>query len=236
MPPPPLFTNSWKRPGTGRDETDVPHGWHIVRYSSIGRTTPSAAKDGLLQRRVRASGALQPYSHASMVCRIVWLVVSSPGNEVRRIAVNWSSLKQTKPHEYAVRFLFGGLSTVAAALIAKHFGPGVGGLFLAFPAIFPASASLVESHEIKRKAKVGLDGRNRGRMAASPDSQGASLGCIGLVGFAFVLWKWVNSHNALLMISAAGMIWITVACGLWAIRAMRPRATHTTHRAVDSAP
>jgi hypothetical protein len=136
----------------------------------------------------------------------------------------------------AVRFLFGGLSTVAAALIAKHFGPEVGGLFLAFPAIFPASASLVESHEIKRKAKVGLDGRNRGRMAASLDSQGASLGCIGLVGFAFVLWKWVNSHNALLMISAAGMIWITVACGLWAIRAMRPRATHTTHRAVDSAP
>jgi hypothetical protein len=73
-------------------------------------------------------------------------------------------------------------------------------------------------------------------MAASLDSQGASLGCIGLVGFAFVLWKWVKSHNALLMISAAGMIWITVACGLWAIRAMRPRATHTTHRAVDSAP
>jgi hypothetical protein len=75
------------------------------------------------------------------------------------------------------------------------FGPGVGGLFLAFPAIFPASASLIESHEIKRKAKVGSDGRNRGRLAASLDSQGASLGCIGLMGFAFVLWAWLNSHK-----------------------------------------
>jgi hypothetical protein len=142
-----------------------------------------------------------------------------------RIEVNWSSLRETKPHEYAVRFVFGGLSTVTAGLIAKHFGPGIGGLFLAFPAIFPASASLIESHEVKRKAKVGSDGRNRGRMAASLDSQGASLGCIGLMGFAFVLWKWVNSHNALLVISVAAAAWFMVAYGLWAARAKRTRGS-----------
>jgi hypothetical protein len=95
--------------------------------------------------------------------------------------------------------VFGGLSTVAAGLIAKRFGPGVGGLFLAFPAI----ASLIESHEIKRKAEVGSDGQNRGRLAVSLDSQEASLGCSGLMGFAFVLWRWRNSHNALLMISSS---------------------------------
>lgn len=142
-----------------------------------------------------------------------------------RIEVNLSSLREIKPHEYAVRFVFGGLTTVAAGLIAKRFGPGVGGLFLAFPAIFPASASLIESHEIKRKAKVGSDGRNRGRLAASLDSQGASLGCIGLVGFAFVLWRWLNSHNALLMISSAAVIWLIIAYGLWAVCAKRPRGT-----------
>jgi Protein of unknown function (DUF3147) len=142
-----------------------------------------------------------------------------------RIEVNWSSLKETKPHEYAVRFVFGGLTTVVAGLVAKRFGPGIGGLFLAFPAIFPASASLIESHEIKRKAKVGSDGRNRGRLAASLDSQGASLGCIGLMGFAFVVWKWVNSHNTFLMISVAAMIWLVIAYGLWAIRAKRRRWT-----------
>ena len=144
---------------------------------------------------------------------------------MRRIEVDWSYLKETKPHEYAVRFVFGGLSTVAAGLIAKRFGPGIGGLFLAFPAIFPASASLIESHEIKRKREVGSDGRNRGRLAASLDSQGASLGCIGLMGFAFVLWRWVNNHNALLMISVAAISWLMIAYGLWAVRAKRPRGT-----------
>jgi hypothetical protein len=142
-----------------------------------------------------------------------------------RIEVNWSSLKETKPHEYVVRFVFGGLTTVLAGLIAKRFGPGIGGLFLAFPAIFPASASLIESHEIKRKAKVGSDGRNRGRLAASLDSQGASLGCIGLMGFAFVVWKWINGHNTFLIISVAAMIWLVIAYSLWVIRAMRPRGT-----------
>jgi hypothetical protein len=142
---------------------------------------------------------------------------------MKRIEANWSALKETKPHEYAVRFVFGGLTTVVAGLVAKRFGPGVGGLFLAFPAIFPASASLIESHEIERKAEVGSDGRNRGRLAASLDSQGASMGSIGLIGFAFVLWKWVSNHNALLMISAAAVTWLIIAYTLWVARARRPR-------------
>jgi hypothetical protein len=145
---------------------------------------------------------------------------------MKRIEVNFSTLKDTKPHEYAVRFLFGGLATVVAGLIAKRFGPGVGGLFLAFPAIFPASATLIESHEKKRKAKIGSDGRNRGRMAASLDAQGASLGCIGLMAFAFVLWRWLNHHNAWLMISVASTVWLVIAYGLWAVRANRLRGLY----------
>ena len=58
-----------------------------------------------------------------------------------------------------------------------------------------------------------MDGRNRGRMAASLDSQGASLGCVGLIGFAFVLWKWVDHHNALVMISTAAIFWLMIAYG-----------------------
>ena len=79
------------------------------------------------------------------------------------------------------------MATVLAGLIATHFGPGPGGLFLAFPAIFPATATLIEAHEKKRKAKTGHDGTNRGRMAASIDAAGASLACIGLAGFAVTL-------------------------------------------------
>lgn len=74
-----------------------------------------------------------------------------------------SALGQTKWHEYAVRFLFGGLITVAAGIIAKEFGPGIGGLFLAFPAIFPASATLIEKHEKQKKQRAGLDGKKSGR-------------------------------------------------------------------------
>ena len=38
-------------------------------------------------------------------------------------------------------FFFGGLITAVAGVIAQRFGPIIGGLFLAFPAIFPASAT-----------------------------------------------------------------------------------------------
>ena len=46
---------------------------------------------------------------------------------------------------------------------AEKFGPGIGGLFLAFPAIFPASATLIEKHEEQRKQVRGLQGTRRAR-------------------------------------------------------------------------
>ncbi|HEY2467332.1 MAG TPA: DUF3147 family protein [Terracidiphilus sp.] len=134
------------------------------------------------------------------------------------IGVNLSSLKETKTSEYAVRFLFGGVCTVLAGLIAKRFGPIVGGLFLAFPAIFPASASLIESHEKRRKARIGADGVNRGRLAASIDSAGASLGCIGLLGFAFLLWKGLPNHEPFVIINLAVITWGLLAWILWILR------------------
>jgi Flp pilus assembly protein TadB len=53
------------------------------------------------------------------------------------VQAKFAALKGIKPHEFALRFLFGGLVCVAAGLIAKEYGPAIGGLFLAFPAIFP---------------------------------------------------------------------------------------------------
>ena len=69
-----------------------------------------------------------------------------------RIRINLASLKQIRWHEYLTRFLLGGIITVATGLIAKHFGPVIGGLFLAFPAIFPAGATLIEKHEREKEA------------------------------------------------------------------------------------
>ena len=44
------------------------------------------------------------------------------------IRIDLTGLTRTKWYEYAIRFLFGGLITVATGVIAQHWGPGIGGL------------------------------------------------------------------------------------------------------------
>jgi hypothetical protein len=121
----------------------------------------------------------------------------------------------------AVRFIFAGLCTVAAGLLAKRFGAGVGGLFLAFPAIFPAGLTLVAGREKKRKAQIGADGSTRGRLAASVGSKAAAFGCIGLLGFAFVLSVGLPNHKAYLVICWATTVWMIVSFALWKLHKRR---------------
>jgi hypothetical protein len=127
-------------------------------------------------------------------------------------------LKGIKPHEWALRFVFGGLCTAAAGLIASHWGPAVGGLFLAFPAIFPAGASLIEQHEIEHKRRAGMDGAARGRAVAGVDAAGTALGAAGLVAFAAVVWKALPNHNAWLAIGTATAAWLAISVALWLLR------------------
>jgi hypothetical protein len=138
--------------------------------------------------------------------------------KVKKVEFNLGSLRETQGHEYIVRFVFGGLCTVIAGLIAKRFGPGVGGLFLAFPAIFPASATMIESHEKRRKAEIGADGTERGRLAASIDASGAVLGCVGLALFAMIVWKTLPHGNAYGVIATAVLGWAALSYLLWALR------------------
>ncbi len=56
--------------------------------------------------------------------------------------------------------------------------------FLAMPAIFCASATLIERHETRRKREAGLRGTRRGREAAALEAAGAGLGSIGMLAFA----------------------------------------------------
>jgi len=103
------------------------------------------------------------------------------------------------------------LITALAGIIAKKFGPGIGGLFLAFPAIFPASATLIEKHEKEKKESLGLKGAARGRNAASIDAAGSSLGSVGL----FVLR--LSSGNSCREI-ARGSFWGAPHCFGWESR------------------
>ncbi len=134
------------------------------------------------------------------------------------VSAKLAALKGIKLHEFALRFLFGGVCTVAAGILARRFGPGIGGLFLAFPAIFPAGASLIEKHERQHKRRIGYDGTNRGRAASSIDAAGASLGCLGLAAFALVVWRTLPRDDAWLVILMAGFVWTAVSLSLWLFR------------------
>jgi hypothetical protein len=58
----------------------------------------------------------------------------------------------------------------AASASSASLTSSIGGLFLAFPAIFPASATLIEKHVRERKEKAGLPGARRGKEAAAFDA------------------------------------------------------------------
>ncbi len=140
------------------------------------------------------------------------------------IRLDLSSLSESKPHEYLLRFLFGGICTATAGLIAKRYGPAIGGLFLAFPAIFPAAASLIQEHEKRRKAEIGKDGSERGKDAAALDAFGAALGCLGLIGFAVSLWKLAAVMPAAYILSIAFASWLVISLGGYFARRHWPRS------------
>jgi len=131
------------------------------------------------------------------------------------VKLNISALSETRWYQYLVRFLLGGLITAGAGIIAKKFGPSIGGLFLAFPAIFPASVTLVEKHERERKEDRGLEGKQRARDAAAADAAGATMGSIGLIVFAVVIWKLLPVHAPWSVISGGTLVWAAVSSLVW---------------------
>jgi Protein of unknown function (DUF3147) len=139
-----------------------------------------------------------------------------------RIKVDSSALGQTEWHEYVVRFVVGGLVTAAAGIIAKDFGPVIGGLFLAFPAIFPAGATLIEKHETEKREKEGLQGTQRATEAVSADAAGAVMGSIGLFVFALLVWRFIPSQKPCLVLTFATLAWLTVSVLIWLIRTREP--------------
>jgi hypothetical protein len=132
-----------------------------------------------------------------------------------RVKLKFESLKATKPKEYVSRFVFGGVVTVLAGFVADHYGPILGGLFLAFPGIFPAGVSLVEKHKTLREKAEGKRGTRSARGQASVEAAGASVGTLGLMGFAVVLWRGLPGHNFLPVLLMAAGTWIVVSWLFW---------------------
>ena len=113
-------------------------------------------------------------------------------------------LRATRPHDYIVRFFFGGLVCVAAGLVGSKFGPGVGGLFLAFPAILPASLTLIAKH-------------TRSGRCAGADALGSSLGSVGLIVFAIVVFGLAGRSSAATTLALASCGWLLAAVIGWVV-------------------
>lgn len=147
-----------------------------------------------------------------------------------KILINLAALRQVKWYEHVTRFLLGGLISVVAGLIAKAFGPTVGGLFLAFPAIFPASATLLDKHEREMKQKAGIPLTIRGRLAVGLDARGAAMGSLALAAFAGMVWKMLPHASSASVLAAAFVLWIALAIAIWRVRKLhvylsrRPRS------------
>ena len=130
------------------------------------------------------------------------------------INVDSGALGRTKWYEYLIRFIFGGAITAIAGLIGSKFGPVVGGLFMAFPAIFPASAK----HQQARKEKIGLHGSRRGTYAAADDAMGATIGSLALISFALTCWLLFPRYPPGGVLAGATAVWVVMAVSIWMFR------------------
>ncbi len=85
-----------------------------------------------------------------------------------------SRLRDLDVNGLAVRFAFGFLISVIVGAIGLVAGDRVAGLFLAFPAILPASLTLIAEEDGEDKAKV--------------DAAGACFGAVGLAAYGAASW------------------------------------------------
>lgn len=118
----------------------------------------------------------------------------------RLFAADPSAARSVSSRAMAIRFAFGALLSVIAGVVGLTAGPLLGGAFLAFPAILPATLSLIEHEDGERSAR--------------DDDEGALLGSVALVGFAVVASQLLPS-GAPLALLAATVTWLGIALVLY---------------------
>jgi hypothetical protein len=116
--------------------------------------------------------------------------------------VRASKLKEVNPDELLIRFAFGAAISVVAGVVSLVWNAKAGGMFLAFPAILPATLTLIEKKESKREAEE--------------DDEGALLGSVAMFCFAATsVWALAVLAAGVALAVASGA-WIAAAVGLYA--------------------
>lgn len=135
-----------------------------------------------------------------------------------QIHLTMSALQETRWYEHLIRFVFGGLLTAATGFITMQYGPVIGGLFLAFPSIFPASVTLVQTHEKKEEEQKGKGEKaseDLGHQAAGLAAEGTALGSLGLFAFATIIYAFSLKLAPWLVLVLAQVVWLVVGVFLW---------------------
>ncbi len=114
-----------------------------------------------------------------------------------------------------VRFAFGFAVSAIVGIVTNVFGDRVGGLFLAFPAILPASLTLIAREDGDHSAKI--------------NAAGATIGGVALAAFGATSWWLLPRSWAVVAEAAALAAWVLVAFGLYF--ALRGRVSRTAARA-----
>lgn len=108
-----------------------------------------------------------------------------------------SALRDARPRDLVIRFVFGFTVSAVAAVIGIVINPRFGGVFLAFPAILPATLTLIEKEKSKRQAE--------------DDDIGAVLGAAALIVFAAIGWWLFTRIGAPLALTIAAAGWLAAA-------------------------
>jgi hypothetical protein len=123
--------------------------------------------------------------------------------KLTKVQASADGIRESKLHEWIIRFVFGGLVSLTAGLISRQWGPEVGGLFLAFPSILPATVTLVKEH--------------KNRDQAADCTRGAALGSVGLISFAAVVFLAAEHWSAVVTLTAATLAWLVTSLLVWAV-------------------
>jgi hypothetical protein len=129
-----------------------------------------------------------------------------PGSHRVTMGFAPGKLRDIPPRDYLIRFAFGASFSLVAGVVTLIFGAQVGGIFLAFPAILPATLTLVE----------GKEGAKRADKAAG----GAVLGAVALIGFAAIAYLLMTTSVSVALVlallgwSAAALLLYLTGCRL----------------------
>lgn len=120
--------------------------------------------------------------------------------------VDVSKVRDVNVKQMGARFALGAVVSVGAGIISHGVGARIGGVFLAFPAILPASLTFVQHKE--------------GTHTADRDALGAVLGGFALVVFAAIGESMFGRHNSALVLLLALCGWLVASFAFYAVLAL----------------